>query len=175
MNGKNAAVLGIYTLPGANAVEVAGQVRETMKEISKNFPEGLDYEIPFDITSYISESIHEVYKTVRSAVAGGVGGISFAPELARFSGAPDCCADIVDRNFRGDVGFGLFAQFTYSVGIDFVDRYRGRRCHCSCRSGRELYGKRRFEPLRGYEESYAGIDRGVDRHLSRAGCGIYSG
>ena len=68
MNGKNAAVLGIYTLPGANAVEVAGQVRETMKEISKNFPEGLDYEIPFDITSYISESIHEVYKTLFEAL-----------------------------------------------------------------------------------------------------------
>lgn len=47
MNGKNAAVLGIYTLPGANAVEVAGQVRETMKEISKNFPEGARLRNPF--------------------------------------------------------------------------------------------------------------------------------
>lgn len=68
MNGKNAAVLGIYTVPGANAVEVAQQVREAMKEISKNFPEGLNYEIPFDITSYISESIHEVYKTLFEAL-----------------------------------------------------------------------------------------------------------
>lgn len=68
MNGKNAAVLGIYTVPGANAVEVAGKVREAMKEISKNFPEGLDYEIPFDITSYISQSIHEVYKTLFEAL-----------------------------------------------------------------------------------------------------------
>jgi len=33
-----------------------------MAEISKNFPEGLSYEIPFDMTTYISESIHEVYK-----------------------------------------------------------------------------------------------------------------
>lgn len=68
MNGKNAAVLGIYTVPGANAVEVAQQVREAMKEISKNFPEGLNYEIPLDITSYISESIHEVYKTLFEAL-----------------------------------------------------------------------------------------------------------
>ncbi len=68
MNGKNAAVLGIYTIPGANAVEVAGHVREAMKEISKNFPEGLEYEIPFDITSYISQSIHEVYKTLLEAL-----------------------------------------------------------------------------------------------------------
>jgi len=68
MDGKNAAVLGIYTLPGANAVEVAGKVREAMQEISRNFPEGLEYEIPFDITSYISQSIHEVYKTLFEAL-----------------------------------------------------------------------------------------------------------
>lgn len=68
MNGKNAAVLGIYTLPGANAVEVAGNVRKSMEEISKNFPEGLHYEIPFDITDYISQSIHEVYKTLFEAL-----------------------------------------------------------------------------------------------------------
>ena len=35
-----------------------------MEEISKNFPEGMSYEIPFDMTTYISESIHEVYKTL---------------------------------------------------------------------------------------------------------------
>lgn len=68
MNGANAAVLGIYTVPGANAVEVAERVREAMDEISRNFPEGLEYEIPFDITSYISHSIHEVYKTLFEAL-----------------------------------------------------------------------------------------------------------
>lgn len=68
MNGRNAAVLGIYTVPGANAVEVAGKVRKAMEEISRNFPEGLEYEIPFDITSYISQSIHEVYKTLFEAL-----------------------------------------------------------------------------------------------------------
>ena len=64
INGENAAVLGIYMLPGANAMEVAERVKEAMDEISKNFPEGLSYEIPFDMTTYISESIHEVYKTL---------------------------------------------------------------------------------------------------------------
>ena len=68
INGGNAAVLGIYMLPGANAMEVAGKVKEAMKEISDNFPEGLSYEIPFDMTTYISESIHEVYKTLFEAL-----------------------------------------------------------------------------------------------------------
>ena len=48
INGGNAAVLNIYMLPGANAMEVAESVKATMKEISHNFPEGLAYEIPFD-------------------------------------------------------------------------------------------------------------------------------
>ena len=68
INGGNAAVLGIYMLPGANAMEVADNVKKAMKDISRNFPEGLEYNIPFDMTTYISESIHEVYKTLFEAL-----------------------------------------------------------------------------------------------------------
>ena len=68
INGENAAVLGIYMLPGANAMEVAENVKKAMNEISNNFPDGLSYEIPFDMTTYISESIHEVYKTLFEAL-----------------------------------------------------------------------------------------------------------
>ena len=55
-------------LPGANAMEVAENVKKAMEEISHNFPEGVKYEIPFDMTTYISESIHEVYKTLFEAL-----------------------------------------------------------------------------------------------------------
>lgn len=68
VNGENAAVLGIYMLPEANAMQVADDVKEAMKGISKDFPEGLSYDIPFDITTYIAESIHEVYKTLFEAL-----------------------------------------------------------------------------------------------------------
>ena len=68
INGGNAAVLGIYMLPGANAMEVAQKVKDAMEDISRNFPEGLTYEIPFDMTTYISESIYEVYKTLFEAL-----------------------------------------------------------------------------------------------------------
>lgn len=68
INGGNAAVLGIYMLPGANAMDVAKEVKKAMDEISRNFPEGLEYEIPFDMTTYISESISEVYKTLFEAL-----------------------------------------------------------------------------------------------------------
>lgn len=68
INGENAAVLSIYMLPGANAMEVAQSVKDAIEEISINFPEGMSYEIPFDMTTYISESIHEVYKTLFEAL-----------------------------------------------------------------------------------------------------------
>jgi len=68
LNGQNAAILSIYMLPGANAMEVGEEVKNTMAELKNDFPEGMDYLIPFDMTEYISESIHEVYKTLFEAL-----------------------------------------------------------------------------------------------------------
>ncbi len=68
INGKSAAVININMLPGANAMEVAEEVKAVMEQISKTFPEGISYEIPFDMTDYISQSIHEVYKTLFEAL-----------------------------------------------------------------------------------------------------------
>ena len=68
INGGNAAVMNINMLPGANAIDVANAVRETMEEISKSFPEGISYKIPFDMTTYINESIHHVYRTLFEAL-----------------------------------------------------------------------------------------------------------
>lgn len=68
INGGNAAVLNVTMLPGANAIDVADRVKEAMKEISESFPEGISYEIPFDMTTYISESIHHVYRTFFEAL-----------------------------------------------------------------------------------------------------------
>ncbi len=68
INGGNAAVLNITMLPGANAIDVADRVKAAMTEISASFPEGISYEIPFDMTTYISESIHHVYRTFFEAL-----------------------------------------------------------------------------------------------------------
>lgn len=68
INGENTAVLNINMLPGENAVNVAKLVRKEMKEISKSFPDGISYNIPFDMTTYISASVKEVYKTLFEAL-----------------------------------------------------------------------------------------------------------
>ena len=68
INARNAAVMNVFMLPGANAVEVADKVKAEMAEISKGFPDGMSYDIPFDMTTYISESIHHVYRTLFEAL-----------------------------------------------------------------------------------------------------------
>ncbi|PWJ42857.1 efflux RND transporter permease subunit [Sediminitomix flava] len=68
LNAGNAAMLDVFMLPGSNAVEVADNVKSTVEELSKAFPEGIDYEFSFDITSYIKSSINEVYITLLEAI-----------------------------------------------------------------------------------------------------------
>lgn len=68
INGGNAAVLNINMLPGANAMEVAESVKEAMDEISRNFPRESPMRFLSDMTTYISESIHHVYRTLFEAL-----------------------------------------------------------------------------------------------------------
>lgn len=68
LDGKYATILTVYALPGANAVEVAESVKGALQEIKSNFPEGIDYLTPFDMTTYIQKSIDEVYKTLLEAL-----------------------------------------------------------------------------------------------------------
>jgi HAE1 family hydrophobic/amphiphilic exporter-1 len=59
--------IGVFQSPGANALDVAGEVKKKMAELSGNFPQGISYNIPFDTTTFVSASIHEVYKTLIEA------------------------------------------------------------------------------------------------------------
>jgi HAE1 family hydrophobic/amphiphilic exporter-1 len=67
LNNKPTAAIGIFQLPGANALDVANAVRQTVEKMSKQFPPGLKYSIPFDTTIFVKESVHEVYKTLFEA------------------------------------------------------------------------------------------------------------
>ncbi|XZE43731.1 efflux RND transporter permease subunit [Pirellulaceae bacterium SH467] len=65
--GIDSASVLIYQLPGANALEVADRVREAMDKLAQSFPKGMEYDIPFDTTTFVSAAIHEVYKTLAEA------------------------------------------------------------------------------------------------------------
>jgi HAE1 family hydrophobic/amphiphilic exporter-1 len=66
-NGKPAAGMAAFLSPGANALNVAHEVKARMAELSKGFPQDLVYDVPFDTTIFVHASIDEVYKTLIEA------------------------------------------------------------------------------------------------------------
>lgn len=67
LNNQSSAAIGIFQLPGANALEVAQKVRETVEKMAQKFPPGMKYSIPFDTTIFVKASVDEVYKTLFEA------------------------------------------------------------------------------------------------------------
>ena len=68
LNGKRNASFGIYLQPGANALDTAQAVRDTMSRLSERFPPGIDYKIPYDTTVFVKVSIEEVMHTFAEAL-----------------------------------------------------------------------------------------------------------
>lgn len=68
MNNEPAAVMALYQLPTANALQVMDRVKEAMKEYQAAFPDDLVYDIAYDSTEYVETSIDEVYETLLIAV-----------------------------------------------------------------------------------------------------------
>jgi multidrug efflux pump len=69
LNNKPAVAIPVFQAPGSNAIEISNQVRATMAELKKNFPEGLDYAIVYDPTVFVRGSIEAVVHTLLEAVA----------------------------------------------------------------------------------------------------------
>lgn len=67
-DGKPTVGLAIFQLPDANALATADMVKATVAKLSKDFPEDVEYEIGYDTTPFIRESIQEVFKALRDAI-----------------------------------------------------------------------------------------------------------
>ncbi|MBW2708070.1 MAG: multidrug efflux RND transporter permease subunit [Deltaproteobacteria bacterium] len=68
LNSNKAALVGVFQLPGANALQVAKEVYANMERLSKRFPQGLKYAVSYDTTLFVKESIKEVIKTLLIAM-----------------------------------------------------------------------------------------------------------
>ncbi len=68
LNGQAAAVLTLFQIPGTNALEVAERVKATLDELSKRFPDDLEYGISLDTTLPVSEGITEIVHTLFEAL-----------------------------------------------------------------------------------------------------------
>ena len=68
LDGKPAAVLAVYLLPGANQLEAAAGIYRTLDDLKSVFPADVDYKISYDTTPAVEESIHEIVKTLQEAI-----------------------------------------------------------------------------------------------------------
>src|SRR5262249_7356106 len=68
LDGQPSVALSIYQLPGSNALDTAKGIYAKMEELKTRFPDGLDSQIIYDTTPFISESVAEVFRTLRDAV-----------------------------------------------------------------------------------------------------------
>ncbi|UOY05363.1 multidrug efflux RND transporter permease subunit [Muricauda sp. SCSIO 64092] len=67
--GKDPAIaMPIYQQPGGNALETAAAIQEKVAELSKNFPEDLEYKIAYNPTEFVQKSVDEVYHTIFEAI-----------------------------------------------------------------------------------------------------------
>src|SRR5262249_55686838 len=68
LNNKAAVAIPIFQSPGANALQLSENVRRTMVELKKNFPEGIDYSVVYDPTVFVRHSIEAVVHTLVEAI-----------------------------------------------------------------------------------------------------------
>src|SRR3954451_11027971 len=68
-DGKPAAVIAVFQIPGTNALDVANQVKAEMDNLKKRFPRDMDYLVSLDTTLPVSEGINEIFHTLLEAVA----------------------------------------------------------------------------------------------------------
>jgi multidrug efflux pump len=69
LDNQQSIAIPIFQSPGANALQLSSDVRKTMDELKKNFPEGMDYGIVYDPTQFVRQSIDAVLHTLLEAVA----------------------------------------------------------------------------------------------------------
>ncbi len=69
LDGEPSITLGVFQLPGSNALETAAAIRSKMEELKLRFPEGVEYKIEYDTTIFVQESITSVYHTLFEAFA----------------------------------------------------------------------------------------------------------
>src|SRR5512137_1927827 len=68
LNGKPAAIIALYQMPGSNAIEAADGAKKLMVKLKERFPADLDYVVALDTTLAVTEGIKEIIKTLYEAL-----------------------------------------------------------------------------------------------------------
>ena len=68
LDGQPSVTLAVFQLPGSNALETAAAIKKSMQRLAESFPKGVKYDIVYDTTVFIEESISAVYHTLIEAI-----------------------------------------------------------------------------------------------------------
>lgn len=112
LNGKPIAAVGVQLTPTANALETATLVRKKMEDLSKFFPPGMSYVIPYDTSLFVKISIEEVIKTLLEAVILVFLVMLLFLQNIRYTLIP---AIVVPISLMGT--FATMAAFGYSINV----------------------------------------------------------
>ncbi len=126
INGGNAAVLNINMLPGANAIEVADNVKAAMGEIAKNFPEGISYDTLRHDNIHFRIDPPRIPGILRGPAAGDSGSVPVPSELARHTHPRHRRAHLAGRHIRSDAHIRVLPQHAHPAWPHPGHRHRGR-------------------------------------------------
>ena len=116
-NGAPAGIMGVYQLPGSNAVQTAAAVRARLEQLSHSFPAGLQYAVTLDTTKAVTAGIHDITVTLAIALA--------LVMLVR--------TRLADWRLHSFSVAGLFHQHPFAVWTCAGDRPGSGRRHHRCR------------------------------------------
>jgi multidrug efflux pump len=112
LDGKPTAAIGVQLSPTANALQTAELVKAKMAELSKFFPQGVKYEIPYDTSQFVKISIEEVVKTLVEAIVLVFLVMYLFLQNFRYTLIPTI---VVPVALLGT--FGTMAAFGYSINV----------------------------------------------------------
>ena len=143
LNNKTAVALPIFQSPGANALQLSKDVRRSMEELKKNFPDGVDYSAVYDPTVFVRRSIEAVVHTLLEAIL-----------LARFDHSAGGGARVTGRRVCRDARVWLQHQRAVALRSGAGHRDRGGRRHRGRRERRTKH-RARVVAFRCYQARHA--------------------
>ena len=174
-NRRQAVFMAIQQLPGSNALETAAGVLADLEAASRDFPQGMEYSIPYNPTEYVQASVEEVQQHPDR------GGRPRRPrhrhlpaDMARRGHSDHRHPGLADRHLRGAARARLLDQHAVAVRARAGGRHRRRRRDRRRRGGREAYPRgpraaRRRAPDDAGDFGRADRDRARARRRVRAG------
>jgi hypothetical protein len=147
LDNKPAVAIAIFQRPGTNALEASDQVRKTMERLKQSFPQGVDYRIVYDPTSFVRNSIRAVVETLFEAILLVVLVVMvFLQTVARVDHPARRGAGVAHRHVRGDARLRLLAEHAVALRPRSLDRHCRGRCDC-CRRERRAAHRTRLSPI----------------------------